>query len=557
MLDGFVLQKVVSELQKLKSEHLRQVYQYGKLIVYLYFETGVVRVCLEAPLQHVCLTEKEDFSDHHPSSFVMMLRSKLRNARLVDVEQYELDRVLIFTFSKVNEIGEKHEYKLFVELFGTHSNLILVESGFVIDCFRQTTAGGRRIAKGEPYCLPNQRFNPLKIGYEAFSDFDCPEKVSTFLQKNFYGFSRILVNEVLSRAGLTDLPISAFSEREKALLKHSFFSVINDFHKSFVCVYSVDNKFVLSAIPLTFSHAHKITCFESPSKTVDDLFRTEIRQQKIKKLSEELTKVVQEMMTKEEKLIESLEKETLECEKKDEYLRFGELLKYASEQDRRGNQVLVFDWNTGEKILVPLVNNKSVRESSQYYFELYKKMKEKLPVLQMRIKQAIEKLDYLRALKIQIETVQDLRKLEEIKEQLSAKREKKATNRFASEKSSFRKFEYEGFKIFVGKNNKQNEELLRSSNDKDIWLHAHEMPGAHVFIKVEDKIPSESVIRFAASLAAYYSGARYSSNVPVDYTEVKNVHKPKGSPPGLVLYTHYSTVFVTPLSVEQIVREFD
>ncbi len=554
MLDGFVLRKVVEELQTLKSEHLRQVYQYGKFTVYLYFESGVVRVCLEPPLQHVCLTDKEDFSDHHPSSFVMLLRSRLRNARLTKIEQFQLDRILIFTLDKIDEIGQRHEYKLYAELFGSHSNVILVENDMIVDCFRETKTDARQVLKGEPYTLVENRLNPLEIGYEGFPELSSSEKISAFLQNRFYGFSKTLINEILNRAGLTDLQVSALSEKEKALLKHSFFSLLNDFRRSNVCIYSLGEKFVLSAIPLTLTGGRKVNCFENPSEAVDQLYITESNRQKLKRLSDELKRIVGDLIKKEEKLIELLHREILGCSKKDEYLRLGELLKYASEKDKQRDQALVFDWTTGEKVLVPLVNGRSVRESSQHYFELYKKLKEKQPVLELRMKQAVERLDHLLDLKNKIETCEDLETLQAIKNELLHGREKRDSAKPVTEKSSFRKFEYEGFTIFVGKNNKQNEQLLRRSKDKDIWLHVHESTGAHVLIKVEDKTPSESVIKFAASLAAYYSNARYSSNVPVDYTEAKNVYKPKGSLPGMVLYTNFQTVFVDPLSVERIIE---
>ncbi|AEH51863.1 Rqc2 family fibronectin-binding protein [Pseudothermotoga thermarum] len=554
MIDGFVLRKVTDELQSLRSERLRQIYQYEKFVLYLYFESSVVRICLQPLLQHVCLTQKEDFSDHHPSNFVMLLRSRLRNGKLIEIDQHELDRILFFTIDKIDEVGQRHEYKLYVELFGTHSNLVLVEDGIVIDCFREVKSTARQVVKGEPYTLPTRSLNPLKIDYADFqlSSF---EKVSKYIQSTFYGFSKILVNEILHRAGVSDLPISALSEKEKALLKHAFFSIIDDFYKSQVCVYSLEEKFILSCIPLTMPFARKLKCFESPSAAVDGLYQIESKRQKAKKLSEELRKAVEDMIQKEEKLIESVENEIKECEKMNEYFKFGELLKYASESDRQGDQALVFDWYTGQKVCIPLVKGKSVKESSQHYFELYKKMKEKLPVLKAKLDRAKSRLDYLKNLKKQIESSEDLEVLEGIKEELFP--QKKRSDQRAEDKPGFRIFQYEGFTIVVGRNNKQNDELVRKSSSKDIWLHAQGIPGAHVVIKVQDKVPPESVIRFAAGLAAYYSNARYSSNVPVDYTEVKNVYKPKGFPPGKVLYTNFSTVFVDPLSVEQFVQKAD
>lgn len=543
MIDAFVLRKLVFEISKLKGETLKQIHQSGQFCIHLIFQQSTVRICVEPGLAHVCLAEKGDFSNHNPSTFVTFARARLRNARLKDVIQIGLDRMLCFVFDKIDETGNRHEYKLYVELFGSRSNLILVENDVVLDDLRS-------FIENNSVYKPNPTKVNLFEGYEL--KFEDSALLSKYIVENIAGFSKITAQEILLRAAISDKPVVSLNEREKIALKLAFVSVLSDFEKSSCYVYEIDGRRFVFAYPLK-TLGKPLSEYESASCAVDETYIWNLRKTKMDKLRQGLSKVVDEHLRRQQRLLDSLLEEIRECEKAEMYKRYGELLKYVTETNEEKNQVRCLDWETNQIVAVPLIEGKSVKQSLQVYFERYKKLREKRQILAVRIQHLQSENRYLEQIHYMIETAETLEDLEEIEEELIEAgiiRKNNVKRERAREETQFRKFVYEGFTIFVGKNNKQNEVLIKKANDSDIWLHAQQSPGAHVVIRTDGRQVPKHVLLYAASIAAYYSKARYSSNVPVDFTLIKNIHKPKGSPPGMVLYTNYETIFVNPLNPE-------
>jgi len=539
MIDAFVLKKLVRELSELTGEALRQIHQCGKFCIELIFHRATIRICVEPGLAHVCLTNREDLSGQNPSNFVTLTRARLRNARLKEVGQLDLDRVLYFVFDKVDETGEKHEYKLYVELFGSKSNVVLVEKELVLDDLRAF------LGKNASYVHTTDKMNPFE-GSEL--KFEGNEMLSRFIVEKIAGFSKLTAQEVLYRAKIEDRPLSALDDREKVSLKLALVSILDDFEKPTCYVYEIQGRRHVFAYPLKML-GEPTERYDSVSHAVDEAYHWNSRKIQTDKLRQQLLSIVGERLKKQERLLQTLTEDLKRCEKAEEYKRYGELLKYADVQDSAQGVVECFDWETNQKVLVPLVLGKDAKRSAQYYFEQYKKLKEKAQILKVRIEQLQEQNSYLEQTLYNIESAETLEDLEEIKEELAefGLIQKGAPKERKFEEANFRKFIYNGFTILVGKNNKQNEALVRKASDSDVWLHVQQSPGAHVVIRTEGRTVPRDVLLYAASIAAHFSKARYSSNVPVDYTLVKNVHKPKGSPPGMVLYTNYETVFVNPL----------
>jgi len=554
LLDSFVLKKLVLELRSIIDSSLRQVYQFDRSTIYLYFQQKVLRISLDPVFSHICFAQKEDFSDHHPSTFVIFLRTRLRNARLKAVEQVGLDRILCLDFDKIDEVGDRHLYKLCLEFLGTHCNAVLIEDGIILDAFKESNTSLRLIKKNLPYELPTEKVDPFEISYDFFDQINEMQTISQFLSKKFYGFSKLMVQELLNRAQLADKVLKDLNLQEKNRLKHAFFSVISDFEKPYTYVYKTGETFTVSALPLKHILAEPKR-FESPSEAIEYAYNLMFLRHTLRQMQAELLKNVRERMKKEKRTLDLLEEELSECSRADSFLRYGELLKYASTESRSGNIANVLDYETGQMVSVPLVKGKDIKESSQHYFGLYKKLKEKSKVLQTRIESSRQFLSYLEQLAHTIDSAQDLDTIAEIREEMIQQGLIKAKRHQPTKESDFKRIEYEGFKILIGKNNRQNEKLVRESNDKDLWLHVHESPGAHVVVKTEGKNLPHKVLEYAAALAAYHSKARFSSKVPVDYTLVKYVHKPKGCPPGLVLYTNYETIFANPQLVDSVEQQ--
>lgn len=539
MIDAFVLKKLVRELSDLKGEALRQIHQCGKFCIELIFHRATVRLCVEPGLAHVCLTNREDLSGQNPSNFVTLTRTRLRNARLKEVAQLDLDRVLYFVFDKIDETGEKHEYKLYVEFFASRSNIVLVENDLVLDDLRAF------LGKNISYVHTQSKVNPFD-GTEM--RFEGTTMLSRYIVEEVAGFSKLTAQEVLHRAKIEDKPLSALDDREKVSLKLALVSILDDFEKPTCYVYEIQGRRYVFAYPLKMLGEPKER-YDSVSRAVDEAYLWNLRKAQMDKLRQQLMSIVGERLKKQEKLLQTLSEDLKRCERAEEYKRYGELLKYASVEDSVQGMVECFDWETNQNVLVPLVPGKDAKRSAQYYFEQYKKLKEKAQILKVRIEQLQEQNSYFEQTLYNIESAETLEDLEEIREELAELGfvQKGVPKEKRSEEANFRKFIYSGFTILVGKNNKQNEALVRKASDFDVWLHVQQSPGAHVVIRTDGRTVPKDVLLYAASIAAHYSKARYSSNVPVDYTLAKNVHKPKGSPPGMVLYTNYETVFVNPL----------
>lgn len=544
MIDAFVLRKLVSELSILKGENLKQIHQSGQFSIELIFQHATVRVCAEPGLGHVCLTSKEDFSGQNPSNFVSFIRARLRNAKLKEVGQIDLDRVLFFVFDKIDETGERHEYKLYVELFGSKSNVVLVENNSVLDDLRSF------LNEGSPYA---PSVNKIDLFQRFEMNFEGSSTLSRYIVENFAGFSKLTAQEVLYRAKISDKVVNTLDDKEKISLKLALLSVLDDFDSPKCYVYEVQGRRFVFAYPLRMM-GEPVGCYNSPSQAVDEAYQWNSRKIQTERLRNQLLALVNERLRKQEKLLQVLLEDLKECERAEEYRRYGELLKYTDQAKVTQTIAECFDWERNEIVHVPLIPGKDVKQSAQFYFEQYKKLKEKAEILKARIEQLQKQNDYLEQVLYNIESSETLEDLEEIEEELGeigiVKKSKSKTKK--PEETGFRKFIYNGFTILVGKNNKQNEALVKKANDSDIWLHVQQIPGAHVIIRTEGRTVPRDVLLYAASIAAHYSRARYSSNVPVDYTLVKNVHKPKASPPGMVLYTNYETVFVNPLDPESM-----
>ncbi|MFY9357607.1 MAG: NFACT RNA binding domain-containing protein, partial [Defluviitoga tunisiensis] len=207
-------------------------------------------------------------------------------------------------------------------------------------------------------------------------------------------------------------------------------------------------------------------------------------------------------------------------------------------------------WNTNLEVVIEIDPLLSPTQNLEKYYKEIKRIKNKVEFAKERVKEVNNELEYLYQLLETITSAQDLETLIEIREEMKEQgliRETKKPKREKKFETSYRKYEYEGFEILVGKNNKQNDDLTRSASREDIWLHTHEIPGSHVIIKSAGRAVPEQGIKYAARIAATFSKAKMSSNVAVDYTQRKNVWKPKGAKPGMWLYENYETIIVEPL----------
>ncbi|SHF21769.1 Predicted component of the ribosome quality control (RQC) complex, YloA/Tae2 family, contains fibronectin-binding (FbpA) and DUF814 domains [Marinitoga hydrogenitolerans DSM 16785] len=519
-IDGLLLNKLIREAKKFEGQKIRNIYQPVNDEVLFQFQKGFLLFVLKNPAYLISLDKKPDMPDI-PQNFSMFLRKRIKNAKLIKIEQLGLDRLGYMELSVIDETFELRNYRLYFELMGRNSNILLVdENNKILDALKKGIAPQRTIMPGAKY-VPFYKEDYLNI--LELKGFD--------LDSNLMGFSKLSKKFLYEYLEKYDL--------------NTFVAEFMDNLNVFLFDYN-NKKEILSFPPVNYNY--EIT--KSPSEGLMKLFEVQSINSRYSEMKRKLEKTVIKEIDKYEKLYRKLKKEEKEIEKIPELEKKGKLLQaYLYKFDRKVDFVEVEDWETGEKVKIELNPLKSPNENLQNIFKKVHKLKSKEQHLKERLKITKEMIDYLYQLWQSIDLAEDLETLKEIKEEIILEKIISEKNNIKKRKKIISKpyeFEYKGFKILVGKNNIQNDKITREADRDDIWMHAQGIPGAHVIIKTNKQEVPEDVLVFAAQLAAKYSKGRFSSKVSIDYTQKKHVWKPKRAKPGMVLYNNFKTLYVSP-----------
>ncbi len=553
--DGVYMRRIIEEINEKIEGPLRNIYQPTKVDYYLQFQDATVRISLNPTMAFMAISEKMKNPSQMPPSFTMLLRKYLRNARFLGVEQDGYSRVANFRFRRLDEKGDERECTLVVEIMGKHSNMILVsDEGKVVDAHRRIVTGkGRELIPGRWFVpFRSDKLDPMTSSIdEIFSEIqDVP--IEVFLVRRLEGISKVLATEIVHRAGFS-FSFSALELTEKR--REALERALREFREE----YSEGRTYLLtdSAKPIEISPVRlHHTGFHhepmGPSEAAVKLYSFKENLDILRNKKRDLEKVVVREIDKLEGVIEKLERELKRLEGFEKFRKFGELLlSNAYGLDLSKEKVKVTDWESGDEIEIEVDPKKDVFQNTQEYFEKYKKSKRRKEGIEKRLEEVRKELSYLYQLWQTIVDAEEVEDLEEIRGEMEGvgllhpQRRKKEVKRRGP-----RKIVYKGFTILIGRNNRQNDELVRSASPDDVWLHAREIPGAHVLVKAGGREVPEDVLEMAASLAAGYSRGKDSGKVPVDYTLAKYVKKPKGFKPGMVIYRNQRTMVVTPKRLE-------
>ncbi|MCA1040708.1 NFACT family protein [Bacillus infantis] len=498
------------------------------------------------------LTNEAYDNPSEPPMFCMLLRKHLEGYILEDIRQAGLDRILILDVKGRNEIGDISYKQLIVEIMGRHSNIVLVDKGrnMILDSIKHVSYAlnsHRAILPGQEYVSPPEqnKINPLELGEEDILrrlDFNAG-KMDKQLVEQFAGISPLFAKEAVKRAGMSNrntIP-KAFMELLGPIKDHEYTPAITAGQK--------ENFYLF---PLEHTGGESRT-FETLSGMLDRFYFGKAERDRVKQQGNDLERFIINEKEKNEKKIEKLEKTLEEARNADQYQLSGELLTanlYAAEKGMKEIEVINYYDENGATIVIPLNPQKTPSENAQKFFTRYQKAKTAAGIVKEQIDKAKEEAAYFESLMQQVEAA-STKDIEEIREELAEGgyiriRQKKQNKKTANAKPVLDRYTAtDGTEIYVGKNNKQNDYLTNKLAARDeIWLHTKDIPGSHVVIR--DKTPSDETILEAAKLAAYFSKARSSGSVPVDYTQVRHVKKPSGAKPGFVIYDNQQTVYVTP-----------
>jgi predicted ribosome quality control (RQC) complex YloA/Tae2 family protein len=508
----------------------------------------------------------------HPPLFCMVLRKHLEGSKLTNITQFGLERIVHFVFEGFNELGEKVTRTLIGEFMGKHSNLILVnhEKNFIIDSIKrlsESTNQYRQVLPGIPYVSPPPQ-NKLTIEEireneltQELLNSPPEQKVEKALLKILSGIGPQTAKELTIRAGFdSEARLEFFGEydylkiwQEIKWLK----SIIKNKTYEPVLVFDNDSKPIafapfylqqfISLEQKTFPSMSELIEFYIGKSEEKNLFK-----QKVLNLEKTIDK---ELERCQRKLVLQLEKQA-EGQASEKYKLWGELLTANLYNLKQGENAKVTNFYSEkmEEIEIPMEPNLTPNENAQKYFKKYTKAKLGAKKALEQSKFTLEEINYLETIKNSLEKAENLNDLQEIRWELEeagylkAKPIKNKNREKTSSQIQPISVEKSGFRILVGKNNKQNDYLtLKIAKNEDLWLHVKDIPGSHVIIKNpgQKEIPKD-ILDTAANLAAYFSKSRYSAQVPVDYTLKKYVKKPSGAKPGMVIYENQKTVYITP-----------
>ena len=500
--------------------------------------------------------------------FCMLLRKHIQGGRIVSIEQPDFERIVHFHIEGFNEMGDIVKKMLIIEIMGKYSNIILVEDGVVLDCAKHVSyaqSSVRQILPGRPYhAAPSQnKQNPLTLNREGFLACweDNAQAVQKLLYQNYTGISPFAAGIICFAAGVdAALPANASTDADKSALYNAFNSTMTD-----VCngIFTPFTLHANSSIPMGFSvigrdlyNAESTKDFDSTSAMVEFYFAAKDNTSRIQQKSQDIRKLVQNFIERCVKKADMQESLLEEVQDREKFKILGELITaniYAIPMGTSSFTAVNFYEEEAPEITIPLDPAKTASENAQAYFAKYNKQKRTHTALMEQMTQNRDELQYLEAVRESLNHSSDGADLAQIREELAAQgfiKKASKTGKKPPREQKPKPLHYissDGYDIYVGKNNIQNDELtLRFAAQDDIWLHTKSIPGSHVILRAKGGKVSDASLEQAAMLAAYYSKGRTSSLVPVDYCPRKQVSKPRGAKPGMVIYDGHKTAYITP-----------
>lgn len=581
-LDGLVLSNVVSDLKKeLIGGRIDKIYQTEKQDILLLIRsqgtTHKLLLTANSSYPRLHLTTLAKNNNEQPPMFCMLLRKHLGGGKVIAISQPNFERIAILSIESTNELGDKESKQLIIEMMGRHSNIILTkENGVIIDSIKHISADKSSVREILPNRIyqspPNQdKLSPLTVTEEQFKNKLQEKEAPLFkaLYTSFNGISPLLAQNICAKAGLTEeLSVAETSNAQLMELYRCFsliFKEVKEEKFSPVLYYNEENvpyDFYSFALPLYENFCQKH--FPHISALLEYFYFERSTHFNVSQKTTDIKKLLHTYLERAIRKKSIQEKALEECEQKDLYKIYGELLTahayQVPSQCKAFTTTNYYDPDCKE-ITIPLKPHKTAIENAQSYFKLYSKAKRTEIAAKEQLISIEEDTRYLQSVLLSLdllETPEDIAQLRlELLEMgylkkrkgLAKKKNPKKELPFLHFKSSL------GHEIYVGKNNYQNDMLtMKFAKNNDMWLHIKDGPGSHVIIKALEGQPmDEATILEGALLAAYYSSGKMSSHVPIDYTLKKNVKKVPNAKPGMVIYTQFKTLFVTPN--ESLIKE--
>ena len=578
-LDAVAVKALVAELQCLVGGRVDKVHQPERdeiaIGVRTYDESFRLLSSASPAHPRIHLSTHSKSNPKTAPLFCMLLRKHLASGRITAITQVGFERIVKVSVESYDELGDYTEKSLYVEIMGRHSNVILVNNeGRIIDSIKridESMSSVREILPGGVYELPPIQSKTALADWETENDLEFlgTQKVDKAIISQIAGISPLTAREMVYNVfGTTDVLSDAVNTNRYAMLKLEINKLKsrtenNDFEPCMIEDTQTGKLVEFSAIPIEqYETLAKVVKYESMSELVDEFYYKRDVNERMRQKTADLVKLLNNHRERIAKKMAILRSTLSDAEKMDTYREYGDLITANIYRIQEGHKSVelenYFDENM-KTVKITLDPSLSPSQNAQKYYKKYNKSKTALKEAQKQLEQSAEELEYIESTLAMVETADRLEDISVIRRELAnegyIKRSTNAQKKQKAEQSKPMHFvSSDGFDIYVGRNNTQNDYLtLKLANSSDLWFHTKDIHGSHTVIKLglDKDVPKQTILE-AAALAAYYSKARESSQVPVDYTTIKNVKKPNGAKPGMVIYEHYNTVYIKPelLSVD-------
>lgn len=574
--DGIVTKSIVHELKnKLLNGRIDKIYQPEKdELRFNIYNNKNYKLLISANSSHsrIHLTDTQKENPASPPMFCMLLRKYLAGGRILNIEQYHTDRIIFIDVSNYDELGNERVIRLIVEIMGRHSNIILIEkdSKKIIDSIFKVTddiSRVRQILPGLKYEFPplQNKYSLKEFSKDEFLDhldnFDSTYSLEKFFYSTYLGLSPLISREICFRSYLdSNLKIAELSSDNKDKLYKEFINITNDIlNNNYKPNYYIkENNKILDfyCLELKQYSLYENIYNESMSYIIDNSYNKKDDYDRLIQKSNNIRKVVTTHLDREAHKLNKQGRELGKSIDREKYKVYADILSANFYRIPKGATEVelenFYDENMS-MIKIPLNEKYSAPLNADKYYKMYSKLKNAEQILRKQIPITKMEISYLENVLMNIDYAETSSEIDEIKSELIKegyikKSKQNSKNKNSKSSAPYQFLSSDGYNIYVGRNNRQNDELsLKFANKEDYWLHVQNMPGSHVIIRMHtsEELPETTLLE-AASLAAFYSKARNSSNVAVDYTFKKNIKKAKGAKPGMVFYEDFKTVFVDP-----------
>lgn len=577
--DGITIANITKELREaLTGGRLYKIAQPepDELLLTIKNASTQYRLLLSASaaLPLLYLTDKNKPSPISAPNFCMLLRKHLQNGRIRSITQPGLERIVNFEIEHLDEMGDLCRKLLIVELMGKHSNIIFCnDSGIIIDSIKHISgmvSSVREVLPGKEYFIPHtqDKENPLSADSASLPALlsSRPMPVYKALYTSYTGFSPVIAQQLCYDAGVdADLPCSGLSPSDWKALSDSFGQLCErirqeEFSPSIIYNQKVPEEY--SALPLTMyaDQCHSCVYMPTMSSLLETYYAEKSAVTRIRQKSTDLRRIVQTALERSIKKYDLQRNQIKDTKKKETYRVYGELINtYGYSVAAGSNSMEALNYYTNETITIPLDPFLTPAQNAKKYFDKYQKLKRTYEALSQLTLEVKAEIDHLESISNSLDIALSEEDLVPIREELIESGYIRRKGGSKTPKITSRPLHYissDGYHIYVGKNNYQNDEItFKLATGNDWWFHAKGIPGSHVLVKtIADTQLPDSTFEEAARLAAYYSKARGQDKVEIDYIQKKHVKKTTGGALGFVIYhTNYSMMIDSDISgIEQL-----